>query len=47
MAELTDRVGLSRLLLRLRAVAGLPGLTVVNYHRVDDDLSSPTVSSTG
>src|SRR5205085_8144093 len=24
---------------------GLPGLTVVNYHRVDDDLSSPTVSS--
>jgi len=45
VAELADRVGLSRLLLRLRAVAGLPGLTVVNYHRIDHDLSSPAVSA--
>ncbi len=44
VAELTDRVGLSHLLLRLRGVVGMPWLTVVNYHRVDEP-SAPTVSS--
>jgi peptidoglycan/xylan/chitin deacetylase (PgdA/CDA1 family) len=36
VAEWTDLVGLSRLLLRIRGVVGLPWLTVVNYHRVDE-----------